>query len=138
MVASQSHKLEVAGSSPAPATNYKGDSMNIDWKEVSKSKGYHSLKQAYINDVQKANNHRQRFNTNPMRDKAEFKIFFDKVIRLAKNHAHHKGVSIIEILDKWESDRNYRWWLNYYNTIHIIHKHPRQYKQIKKRSEKNR
>lgn len=82
--------------------------MKIDWKHVSQSPGYKSLKAAYIRDVTDAGKRK-----NPMRDKAEFLKHFNWVINRAKHYAHKKGVTIDVILNKWEEDRSY-WWLNYY------------------------
>lgn len=85
-----------------------GGVMKIDWKEVSKSEGYRSLKAAYIKDVQ--NSKKQKY---PMRDKEEFLKHFNWVINRAKHYAVKKNISIIVVLNEWESKRKY-WWLNYY------------------------
>ena len=82
--------------------------MLIDWKHLATTKGYKSLKAAYIHDVQKAAKQKM-----PMRDKAEFLRQFEWVINRAKHYAHYTGESIETILNNWEEKRSY-WWLNYY------------------------
>lgn len=86
--------------------------MNIDWKVVSQSAGYKSLKAAYESDVQEAHKETQR-GRRPMRDKKEFRKLFDWVISRAIHYAYHKQTTVDVILNEWESHRNY-WRLNYY------------------------
>ncbi len=86
--------------------------MKIDWKYVATTKGYKSLKAAYVHDVQDAEQTRSK-GRRPMRDKATFLIKFKWVIARATYHAEHEKVTIDVILDRWESKRTY-WWLNYY------------------------
>ena len=76
--------------------------MKIDWKKVSQSTGYRSLKAAYEHDI------RKRYQT-----KRELLIKFRWVIGRAQHYAHHQNRAIEEILNEWESKRDY-WWLNYY------------------------
>lgn len=76
--------------------------MKINWKKVCQSKGYNSLKAAYIHDVQKE-----------WRSKAELLKKFYWVIGRAKHYAHHTGKDIDSVLGEWENERTY-WWLNYY------------------------
>ena len=76
--------------------------MKIDWKKVSQSPGYRSLKAAYVHDIQKG-----------YRSKSELLKHFKWVISRATYYAHHTNSSIEEILNQWEANRNY-WWLNYY------------------------
>ena len=76
--------------------------MEIDWKEVSQSPGYISLKACYIDDVIKKE-----------RSKESSYQKFQWVLGRAQNHAIHRGVSITTVLQEWESKRKY-WWLNYY------------------------
>lgn len=75
---------------------------NINWKEVSKCPGYISLKKCYTNDLIKK-----------QRSKKELLKLFNWVICRAKHYSYVKNTPIEEILNGWESDRNY-WWLNYY------------------------
>ena len=79
--------------------------MKIDWKQVSKSAGYRSLKAAYISDVTA---YRSRG-----RSKATYLKHFNWVISRAKHYSAKTGRSLIEILDEWEAKRTYCW-LNYY------------------------
>jgi hypothetical protein len=87
--------------------------MKIDWKKVSASPGYISLKTAYIKDVQESERYRMRFKRRPMREKAEFYRHFKWVISRAMYHANRLNRPIEDILWSWESDRK-GWWLNYY------------------------
>lgn len=76
--------------------------MNLDWKEISQSEGYRSLKAAMIQDIQCKH-----------RSKKESNKKFQWVISRAMHYAHHQNRTIIEVLNSWESKRDY-WWLNYY------------------------
>lgn len=87
--------------------------MNIDWKVVSQSDGYKSLKAAYVKDVQEANAYAQRGHR-PMRNKQEFRDLFNFVISRAIHYAHHQKRYISDVLDEWESKRGHSWWLNHY------------------------
>ena len=86
--------------------------MKIDWKYVANTKGYKSLKAAYIQDVQKAREHERKFGR-AMRDKAEFLKLFNWVIARATHYAHHENSTIDVVLDRWESKRTC-WWLGFY------------------------
>lgn len=86
--------------------------MNIDWKAVAQSPGYKSLKAAYIRDVSEAANTLAR-GGRPMRSKETFLKLFQWVIGRAQHYAARTGKPIEEILNDWESRRDY-WWLNYY------------------------
>lgn len=86
--------------------------MKIDWKKVSKTPGYVSLKAAYIRDVQEAAKSQDK-GYHPMRSKKEFLEHFRWVIGRAEHYAHHKNTTIDVILNEWEDKRTY-WWLNYY------------------------
>jgi hypothetical protein len=81
---------------------------NINWKQVSKSRGYISLKNEYIKDVQKANMQKR-----PMRGKDEFRRHFKKAIAIAQKCSDATGESLQGILIYFEQDRS-GWWLNYY------------------------
>lgn len=87
--------------------------MNIDWKVVSQSDGYKSLKAAYERDVQDAHKDAQR-GRRPMRDKKEFRKKFDWVIARAIHYAYHKQTTVDVILNQWESKRGWVWYLNHY------------------------
>ena len=84
----------------------------IDWKQVAKSPGYISLKEAYIKNVQENQLYINR-GQRPMRDKAEFLRHFKWVIGRAMYYAHKYDCSITSVLYEWESRRDY-WWLNFY------------------------
>lgn len=91
--------------------------MNIDWKVVSQSNGYKSLKAAYERDVQDAHKDAQR-GRRPMRNKQEFRKLFDWVIARAIHYAYHKQTTVDVILNQWEKSRNGSWWLNSYGESH--------------------
>ena len=82
--------------------------MIIDWKQVSKSPGYKSLKAEYIKRVMQASKQKH-----PMRDKAELYKNFQWVINRAKHYAEHLNRDIENILSEWERKRTYGV-LNYY------------------------
>ena len=86
--------------------------MKIDWKAVAQSPGYKSLKAAYIRDVQASEKTRARGHR-PLRDKQEFLKLFQWVIGRAQHYAVRTGKPIEQILNEWETKRNY-WWLNFY------------------------
>ena len=75
----------------------------MDWKCISQSKGYKSLKAAYVNDVQ----------TSSSRSKTELLKHFYWVINRAKHYAYIHQCPLEVILSRWEQERSY-WWLNYY------------------------
>lgn len=87
--------------------------MNIDWKVVSQSDGYKSLKAAYERDVQDAHKDAQRGHR-PMRNKQEFRKKFDWVIARAIHYAYHKQTTVDDILNMWEAQRSWYWYLNFY------------------------
>ena len=76
--------------------------MQIDWKYLSTTPGYKSLKKAYVDDLIK--------NT---RSKKELLELFNWVICRAKHYSYYLSKPIEEVLNDWESKRTY-WWLNYY------------------------
>lgn len=76
--------------------------MQINWKEVCKCPGYITLKKAMTTDI-----------TRKHRSKAESLKQFQWVIARAKHYAYHLRKPIQEVLNEWESKRDY-WWLNYY------------------------
>jgi hypothetical protein len=87
--------------------------MNINWKEVSRSPGYRSLKAAYIYDVQYSEKRKQK-GFHPMREKAEFRKLFNWIIQRAVHYHLNSPLSLIAILNKWETERGRSWWFGYY------------------------
>jgi hypothetical protein len=87
--------------------------MNIDWKVVSQSDGYKSLKAAYAKDVQEAHKDTQR-GRRPIRHKPEFRELFNFVISRAIHYAYHQNRTVSDVLNEWETKRGWSWWLNYY------------------------
>ncbi len=79
--------------------------MQLDWKKISQSEGYKSLKASYIRDVT---------DKRSFRDKKELYTHFQWVIYRAAHYAKHTGKSIEQILIEWEESRGRCWWLNYY------------------------
>lgn len=110
----------------------------IDWKALSKSEGYRSLKGAVIRDIQR----KQYFGT---KDKLWCK--FHAVIRMAMNTSHFKGEPMESILNRWEKARTYDW-VNYYTQhnfikLGVIRKpaqphNPRSYKRYLRKCHYNR
>ncbi len=81
--------------------------MKIDWKQLAKSDGYKSLKQAYIKSVTTMHRHTR---------KEELYRDFQKVISKAVHYAYHTGKSVEQILNQWEQERTYCW-RNFYQDI---------------------
>jgi len=96
---------------------------NLDWKKISASKGYKSLKKAYIKDVQD----RQwsiRRNLCPGRTKEDFRDTFKKSIGLVMKYAVKWDIPFIEVLDHWESERK-SWWYGYYQECWLKNNKPK-------------
>ena len=88
------------------------NSQRLDWKKISRSKGYTSLKAAYVRDVQELQK-RNRRGHHPTRGKEEYRGYFKKAIGLAMRYSNKFDMEIEEVLNIWE---NYRdcWWLSFY------------------------
>lgn len=97
-------------------------SSKVDWKTVSKSAGYKSLKAAYVRDVQ-LGAHDLRRGRSPMRDKPRYRRHFKRAIALAMHYAHEWDLPIETVLDYWESQRDY-WWLNFYQKGNLMRLKP--------------
>lgn len=69
--------------------------MQIDWKHLSKTAGYVSLKKAVIDN----------FSARKHRSKKETYQMFYATINRAKHYAHHLNKSLEEILNEWEEKR---------------------------------
>ncbi len=93
---------------------------NIDWKYLSTTYGYKSLKEAYINTIQR----KKSFKSKQLLYKK-----FQWVISRAKHYACTTGVSIESILNGWENDRTYSW-ENYYQE----NRQPRFHSNCKQKS----
>lgn len=78
----------------------------IDWKEVSKSEGYKSLKAAYIFDVLRYGNKISNYR------------HFQWVIGRACHYAIKTGKPLDLILKEWEEKRNYSW-QNFYQNCNM-------------------
>jgi hypothetical protein len=74
--------------------------MKIDWKYVATTRGYKSLKAAYITTVQNGRN---------FKNKKELLNDFNKIISRAKYHANLYDITIDKVLDAWEDKRDYNW-----------------------------
>lgn len=68
--------------------------MQIDWKHLSKTTGYVSLKQAVIKNIEQK--HRSK--------KETYQMFYATINR-AKHYAHKLNKSLEEILNEWEEKR---------------------------------
>lgn len=82
--------------------------MNVDWKYFSQTKGYKSLKEAYMSDARRAGKEAR-----PMRSKGELYEKFQWVISRCFHYAQKLNKQPWDVLDEWESKRDY-WWLSYY------------------------
>lgn len=94
--------------------------MKVDYKELSKSKGYISLRKAVLRNIEEERkryirwNHSppEKFNPQGGRGNEHSKKFRWAIDR-AKHYSHMTGLPMGEILDSWEKQRNY-WYHNYY------------------------
>lgn len=78
--------------------------MKIDWKHVSKTPGYISLKKAVV----EAHTCGRSFTK-----KAGHYKTFNWIISRAKHYAYHLNKTLEEVLNEWEAKRNYSY-ENYY------------------------
>jgi hypothetical protein len=86
--------------------------QKIDWKHVSKTSGYLSLKAAYVKDL----------NCPPKRlprSKANLKEKFYWIINRAKYFANYHNIELATVLLNWEMERKLnrieQWWYGYYS-----------------------
>jgi len=89
----------------------------VSWKEISKSKGYKSLKEAYTKGL-----------SDSFRGKKELYDNFQWIINRAKHYAHYNNVSLEQVLSEWEEKRTYGI-LNYYQDC----RQPKHHEKILKR-----
>lgn len=85
--------------------------MKINWKEVSKSSGYRSLKAAYIKQVEYSRGWGRG------RDKKEMYALFCKIIARATHYAHHQNRPIEDVLEEWQSECEYGFSNHYRNNL---------------------
>jgi hypothetical protein len=108
--------------------------MNVDWKQISASRGCRSLKTVVIKDIQKLNRHYSQKN---VREREKKRIYekFKWIIGRAFHYANIFNVTVDVILDIWENDRDYNW-QNYYQSSkiprlilspHVAHQNPLNY-----------
>lgn len=83
--------------------------MKIDWKVVSQSAGYISIKQCYTDALSYANTSHQKWNHNRVHRVKEAKARFAWIIARAIHYAHHKQTTVDVILNEWETKRTYSW-----------------------------
>lgn len=79
--------------------------MHIDWKVVSRSEGYQTLKAAYMSDLQAR--HRSR-------SKTEMQKRFRWAIGRAMHYAIRQGRELHHVLNRWELERQ-GWWFGWYD-----------------------
>ena len=68
--------------------------MKIDWKHLSKTSGYVSLKQAVVKNIKQK--HRSK--------KETYQMFYATINR-AKHYAHKLNQSVEQVLNEWEEKR---------------------------------
>lgn len=87
--------------------------MKIDWKYLSSTSGYRSLKQCLIYDITK----------NRRTKKEAYKLFY-RVLGEAKKYVQAKyspelySYALASVLKTWEEKRDY-WWVNYYSSYNF-------------------
>ena len=82
--------------------------MKIDWKGLSKTKGYISLKKAYINDIRGS----YGLYDNQKNKSIALKKFIWVICR-AKHYSVRTDKALEQVLTEWEENRSYNW-NNYY------------------------
>lgn len=96
--------------------------MKIDFKKLSKSKGYQKLKKAVLKDCMSNHSSSKCFITSKRKDCGELLknrnecrrcYKFKWIIGRVQHYAHKTGLDPVFLLDKWEEDRSY-WYQNYY------------------------
>ena len=92
-------QIELSGQS---ILRYPSQMVNIDWKKVSRSKGYKRLKAELFHQ-------RHRW------DDERYTRTFRWVIGRAMHYSQHTGRSLSDILNEWENKRTYSA-LNYYQS----------------------
>lgn len=95
----------------------------LNWKVISASPGYRSLKAAYVKDVQGAQNVvRRKFHAG--RKKQDYRRIFKEVIGFVMKYSSKWGVSFVEILNHWEQIRGPVWWLGFYQESTLARNKP--------------
>lgn len=83
--------------------------MKVDWKSVSQSAGYKSIRKVYAYTLSSANRSKQRHNHSMKYDLAECTKKFSWIIARAIHYAHYKQTTVDVILNEWEEKRSYNW-----------------------------
>lgn len=83
--------------------------MKVDWKVVSQSAGYVSIKKCYAGQLASSNKSHQRHGQGRSYDITEAKKLFAWIISRAIHYAYHKQTTVDVILNEWESKRTYSW-----------------------------
>lgn len=83
--------------------------MKIDWKVVSQSAGYISIKQCYADAFSEVNRSHQKWGHKREYGIKEAKKRFAWIISRAIHYAHHKQTTVDVILNEWEAKRTYSW-----------------------------
>jgi hypothetical protein len=83
--------------------------MKIDWKVVSQSAGYISIKKAYAAQLSSANRSNQKWKHDKSWNLEEAKKRFAWIIARAVHYAYHKQTTVDVILNQWEEKRTYSW-----------------------------
>lgn len=73
--------------------------LKIDWKAVSKTKAYRTLKKSCFHGKSK-----------PIFWKDYHCERFQKFLGKAKSHAHHRGVDLEVVLTEWGEECEYKWY----------------------------
>ena len=85
---------------------YRVSAMKIDWKFVSQTEGYQSLKTAVNED-------KMRWHNTP-NEVARMEGFFRKIIHQCHRVSEHTGIPI-DIILSWAEHNRDHWYANYYN-----------------------
>ena len=94
----------------------------LNWKVISASEGYRSLKRAYVKDVQESHRCKARGG----RSKSEFREAFKNAIGMAMKYSNRWGLSVERVLLHWEEVRAGQWWLAFYQEYWLSRNKPNQ------------
>lgn len=83
--------------------------MKIDWKVVSQSAGYISIKKCYADAFSEVNRSHQKWGHKREYGIKEAKKRFAWIISRAVHYAYHKQTTVDVILNEWEAKRTYSW-----------------------------
>jgi len=83
----------------------------LDWKQISQSPGYKSMKKAVADEAKRTAKWKRKPDERYMES-------FNFAIARAKHYSHHTGKSVEYILNEWEERRDYNF-ISFYSNHHL-------------------